>query len=146
MAYTYEYPRPAVTADAVIFRNISGKIFVLLIERKHPPFAGCYALPGGFVDENEEVEKTIVREVKEETGLENIDLKQLKAFSKPGRDPRGHTITIAFWGLIQSENPTLHPGDDAAQAAWFPVDNLPPLAFDHNEIVQQALVTAGIYK
>lgn len=131
--YTYLHPRPALTVDIALLK--AGRI--LLIQRGHPPFAGDWALPGGFVDEDEPLETAARRELFEETGLESPELRQLGAFGDPGRDPRGWTVTIAFWTRIQGDM-TLHAGDDASAAGWWPLDDLPPLAFDHADIVRQA--------
>ena len=137
MSVTYPYPRPAVTVDIIVFKL--GKIAeVLLIERKYPPFENTWAFPGGFVDENEALETAALRELEEETGLKNIDLRQLQTFGDPGRDPRGHTISIVFLGLLK-EDAEFKAGDDASKAKWFDIQNLPDLAFDHKEIVEFAL-------
>lgn len=138
MSYTYQYPRPALTVDAVIFRKKDMNWEILLIQRKHQPFINGWALPGGFVDMDETLEHAIERELQEETALTNIDLAQLHAFSKPGRDPRGHTITIVFWGILNHEQKA-KAGDDAGKVEWFNIDNLPQLAFDHDEVVEKAI-------
>ncbi len=140
MSFTYKYPRPAVTVDAVVFRNGTSGDEVLLIRRKHPPFEGKWALPGGFVDMDETLEQAVQRELKEETGLEGVPLRQLKAYSAIDRDPRHRTISVAFTGRA-GNNLKPAAGDDAAQVAWFPVKHLPPLAFDHKEIISDALKT-----
>lgn len=139
MSYTYPYPRPAVTADVVLFGRGVGGLQVLLIERGHPPFAGCWALPGGFVDSDEPLERAARRELDEETGLEVGPLEQLGAYGDPGRDPRGHVVTIAFVGLVEAAAHRPRAASDAARCAWFPVDALPPLAFDHDRIVADGL-------
>lgn len=138
MAYTYEYPRPALTVDAVLFRKRNKVWEILLIKRKNEPFKGKWALPGGFVDMDESLEQAIIREVKEETSLENIDLWQLHAFSKLGRDPRGHTVTVVFWGIAHNDA-SAEAGDDAAETSWFNISELPELAFDHNEVTGMAI-------
>ncbi len=141
-AHIYDYPRPALTTDCVILR-LRGKVLsVLLIERRNPPFQGCWAFPGGFVDEWETAEDGAMRELREETGLSGIRLNQFHAFSRPGRDPRGWTVTIAFYGCLGNDD-SMHPvgADDAVRACWFPVDALPPLAFDHREILDTALMS-----
>ncbi len=142
MPYTYEFPRPAVTADAVIFKkNDDGVTEVLLIERKAPPFRGMYALPGGFLDMEETLEECVVRETKEETGLEGIAFQQVAAFSAPDRDPRHRTVTVAFFGWAHAgQNPKA--GSDAKSLRWFPVQNLPELAFDHDLVIKKALERA----
>jgi len=136
--YVYTYPRPMVTVDAVVFAGADRKSKVALIRRKHDPFAGSWALPGGFVDMEESLMGAAIRELHEETGLSGISLKQLHAFGAPGRDPRGRSISVAYWGRIPSPMP-LHAADDAAEADWFPVSSLPSLAFDHDEIILFAL-------
>ncbi|MBN2639329.1 MAG: NUDIX hydrolase [Bacteroidales bacterium] len=137
MPYTYPYPRPAVTVDAVVFRINEGQKEVLLIQRGHPPFENQWALPGGFVDMDENLETAAARELKEETGLKNIDLQQFHTFGNPGRDPRHRTISIAHWGeLIEPQE--LQAGDDARNAQWFSLYNLPETAFDHKEIIAMA--------
>ena len=138
MAYTYKYPRPALTVDTVVFRKKEEKTEVLLIQRKNPPFQGSWALPGGFVDMDETLESAVARELLEETGIKNIDLKQMHAFSTPGRDPRGHTISVVFWGFLKDDQQA-KGGDDAQDAAWFSIDKLPKLAFDHQDIVEMAI-------
>lgn len=137
MTYSYKYPRPALTVDAVVFRKNTATTKLLLIQRKNPPFQGEWALPGGFVDMDETLETAVARELFEETGLTNISLKQLHAFSTPGRDPRGHTISVVFWGILKNEQKAT-AGDDAQNAEWFATDKLPKLAFDHREIIEMA--------
>jgi len=138
MAYKYEYPRPAVTVDAAIFRKNSNDFEILLIERGNYPFEGMWALPGGFLDMDETLEESVHRELKEETGLENVVLKQLHAFSTPNRDPRGRTITITFYGTIEMINSKVEAGDDARNAKWVKVDEIGQLAFDHQEMIIMA--------
>jgi 8-oxo-dGTP diphosphatase len=139
MSYTYEYPRPAVTVDAAVFRYNENVLEVLLIERGNYPFEGMWALPGGFLDMDETLEAAVVRELEEETGLKSIDLKQLHAYSAIGRDPRGRTITITFYGMVDFENSKVTAGDDARNANWFPVEKIDKLAFDHQEMIEMAL-------
>lgn len=138
MGYTYQYPRPALTVDAAIFRKTDSSFEILLIQRGNPPFKGSWALPGGFVDMDESLEDAINRELMEETALTNIDLKQLHAFSKPGRDPRGHTITVVFWGILENKQ-TAIAGDDAHTVRWYNINQLPELAFDHDDIIEIAV-------
>ena len=133
----YKYPRPALTVDAVVFKNENDKTFVLLIQRKNPPYQNKWALPGGFVDMDETLEATAARELMEETGIADVQLQQLHAFSSLERDPRGRNVSVVFWGILQSEKSPL-AGDDAADARWFSLDDLPPLAFDHQEVLQMA--------
>ena len=139
MPFTYPYARPAVTADVVLFAMRAGELVVLLIRRRHEPFEGAWALPGGFVDENEPLETAALRELEEETGVKGVAVEQLGAFGEPGRDPRGHTVSVAYVGFPGEEVPTVTAGDDAAEAQWYPVDSLPEkLAFDHRSIVTLA--------
>lgn len=136
-SFNYPYPRPALTVDAVLATR-ERKPRVLLIRRKHDPFADKWALPGGFVDENEPLERAARRELKEETGLEIADVEQLAAFGDPGRDPRGWTVSVAFLARVDADALKPQAADDAAETAWFPLDNLPPLAFDHADILARA--------
>ena len=137
MTYTYKYPRPAVTADCIVItREAEPK--VLLIQRGGEPFKGAWAFPGGFMDMDETTEQCAIRELEEETGLHVSDIKQIGAYSKVDRDPRGRTITVAYLTII--DEPIAVTGqDDAANAEWWPVDALPPLAFDHDEIMADAM-------
>jgi len=139
-SYVYEYPRPMVTVDAVVFCGRIASRHVALIRRRNEPYAGCWALPGGFVDMDESLDVAALRELEEETGLCGITLRQFHAFGNPGRDPRGRNICIAYVGLLP-ETTQLQAADDAAEAAWFPIEALPPLAFDHDKIVAMALKT-----
>jgi 8-oxo-dGTP diphosphatase len=141
MTRTYPYPRPALTVDVVLIKEGDDGPEILLIQRNHPPFVGHWALPGGFVDENEPLEKAARRELFEETGLKPSTLRQIGAFGDPGRDPRGWTVSVAFWTRI-TEEMIPHAGDDAGDARWWPLNNLPPLAFDHTDIVRQAKTIA----
>ena len=141
MAYTYKYPRPAVTADCVVITGESNPK-VLLIERGDNPFKGCWAFPGGFLNMDETTEQCAVRELEEETGLVVEDLYQIGAYSKVDRDPRGRTITVAYLAVIDVSC-EVKGQDDAAKAQWFPIDALPSLAFDHYDIMQDAI---ALYK
>lgn len=132
--YTYQYPRPALTADPIVLTK-EAQPRVLLIRRRHGPFAGTWALPGGFVDEGETLEAAARRELREETGLEVGELRQLHTFGDPGRDPRGWTVSVAFVGWVDPRQAQLRAGDDAAEAAWHPLDRPPPLAFDHEQVL-----------
>lgn len=135
MSYTYDYPRPALTVDAVVFRRSSEGMMVLLIKRKNDPFKGKWAFPGGFMDIDETVEKAVHRELKEETGLEGVNLKQFRVFSDPDRDPRGRIVSTVFYGFANDQQSKVQGADDADQAQWHYLSQLPPLAFDHQEII-----------
>lgn len=135
--YTYDYPRPAVTADSVVFCNGSDGLSVLLIERMNEPFKGCWAFPGGFMEMEEDAEDCAKRELKEETGLEIRTMRQLGAFTDVNRDPRGRTVSIAYYAVIEKSE--VKGADDAIQARWFPIDSIPLLAFDHDKILRIAL-------
>ena len=137
MSYTYKYPRPAVTADCIVMTNEEVPL-VLLIERGDEPFKGHWAFPGGFLNMDETTEQCALRELEEETGLKLVNVQQIGAYSKVDRDPRGRTISVAYLAVV--DQPFEVSGqDDAAKAQWFPVDALPPLAFDHAEIMADAI-------
>lgn len=127
-----------VTVDVVIFTIRAGALHVLLVRRAAPPFAGRHAIPGGFVHEDESLEAAARRELAEETGVRDVYLEQLYTFGDPDRDPRGRVITVAYFALIASDEVALRAGTDAAEARWFPVAALPPLAFDHDRILAYA--------
>ena len=135
--FTYPYKRPSVTVDIALVA-VGPAPQVLLIRRKHDPFAGRWALPGGFVDENERLIDAARRELKEETGLDQADLEQLHAFGDPGRDPRGWTVSVTYLAQVTPDQLKPVAGDDAAAVGWFPLAKLPPLAFDHAEILARA--------
>jgi 8-oxo-dGTP diphosphatase len=137
--HTYDYPRPALTVDvAVVTREPRPR--VLLIRRKHDPFAGTWALPGGFVDENEPLASAACRELEEETGVTGAILEQLYTSGDPGRDPRGWTVSVVY--LAQVEPGAVKPvaADDAAEVNWFPLDEPPELAFDHAKLLSRVRV------
>lgn len=136
--YCYEFPRPAVTVDVALFRRAGQAVEILLIRRGKDPFEGHYALPGGFIDEMEPLEDAARRELFEETGLRVDTIVQLRAYGDPGRDPRGHTVSIAHVAVTDSDQIPAS-GDDAAEARWFPIDQLPDLAFDHDRIAGDAI-------
>lgn len=133
--YVYEYPRPMVTVDAVIYTVREGQLEVLLIKRGHDPFQGMWAVPGGFVEMEESLDAAAARELAEETGISGVTLEQFYTFGAPDRDPRGRLITVAYLGLIGPDDQLPRAADDAAAVVWFPVSELPRLACDHNEIV-----------
>jgi 8-oxo-dGTP diphosphatase len=137
MSFTYAYPRPALTVDALIFSK--GKSKVLLIQRRNPPFKDQWALPGGFVGMKETLEEAVERELFEETGLNDLRLEQFHAFSAPDRDPRHRTISVVFAGYANPEVSRPRAGDDAGDVQWFDVDKLPQLAFDHGKIIKMAI-------
>lgn len=127
-----------VTVDAVVFKNTARAREILLIRRKNEPFKNCWALPGGFVDDGEDLEDAAIRELEEETSVKIVQAEQLKAFGKPGRDPRHHTVSVAFLAFVP-ENTTAVAADDAKEIGWFGLDALPELAFDHADIIAYAL-------
>jgi 8-oxo-dGTP diphosphatase len=137
--YSYKYPHPAVTVDCVVFGLDEGDLKVLLIQRDLEPFAGTWALPGGFVKMEEDVEQAARRELVEETGVSNLYLEQLAAFGAPKRDPRERVITVAYFAIVKLLDHKVEADTDARNAAWFPVDELPALAFDHHDILDAAL-------
>ena len=140
MAYTYDYPRPALTVDCVIFGlDESAKLKILLIQRGHDPYEGQWALPGGFVDMDEPLEEAALRELKEETGVENVFIEQLYTFGSPHRDPRGRVVTVVYYALINLAEYRIAADSDARDVRWFPVDDLPTLAFDHAAILEVAI-------
>lgn len=142
--YSYQYPRPALTADSVILApDAEGEYWVLLVRRGNDPFKGMWALPGGFMDMDETLEQCARRELKEETGVDvPVRFEELGSFSTVDRDPRGRTVTVAFLAVIPMAE--ARGGDDAADAQWFPLNALPPLAFDHEEIMQRAIDRMGL--
>ena len=136
LKYCYKYPHPSVTTDCVIFGFDGTKLRVLLIERGIEPFKGKWALPGGFLRMEEDAETGALRELKEETGLDAAYIKQFHTFTTPNRDPRKRVITIAYYALVRLQEVT--GGDDAARAEWFALDEVPALAFDHDQILRIA--------
>jgi 8-oxo-dGTP diphosphatase len=140
-----DYPHPALTADVVLLAVGHSELQVLLIQRDKPPFKGTWALPGGFVKVGESPEDAARRELEEETDIRGIQLEQLRVFGDPGRDPRGHVVTVVFLGLLDCDGSVgqrpreVEAGSDAAQARWWSIGNLPSLAFDHAEILAYAL-------
>ncbi len=140
--YCYEYPRPAVTVDVVLFAFADDDLKVLLIERGAPPFEGQWALPGGFVRMDEDVDAAALRELREETGIAGLYLEQLYTFGAPERDPRARVISVAHFALASGAElaaNTVQAATDAADASWWSIYSLPPLAFDHERILAYAL-------
>ncbi len=143
MEYTYKYPRPAVTADCVVMTN-EPQPKVLLIQRGADPFKGAWAFPGGFMNMDETTEQCAVRELEEETGLKVSTIHQIGAYSNVDRDPRGRTITVAYLAIVDSQK-EVKGQDDAAKAEWFPIIDLPHLAFDHYDIMKDAIMIYARY-
>src|SRR3712207_778401 len=141
MTFSYEYERPGLTVDCVIFGlDLEEETLkVMLIERDLEPFAGMWAIPGGFVRPGETLEAAAARELREETGIADVFLEQLYTFGDPGRDPRGWVVSVAYYALVSPEKHSIHAATDARQARWFPATSLPPLAFDHAGILHTAL-------
>lgn len=140
MPYTYEYPRPALTVDCVIFGlDESQKLKVLLIQRANEPFKDQWALPGGFVDMNESLESAALRELEEETSVKDVFIEQLYTFGQPKRDPRGRVVSVAYYALVNLEAHPVAPASDARKVDWFEMDHIPNLAFDHDEVLSIAI-------
>jgi len=137
MEYIYKYPRPAVTADCIVVTK-EAEQKVLLIERGDEPFKGYWAFPGGFMNMDETTEQCAIRELEEETGLRLSDVHQIGAYSKVDRDPRGRTITVAYLAIIDEPIAVIGQ-DDATKAEWWALSDLPHLAFDHYDIIQDAI-------
>jgi len=132
--YTYPYPRPMVCTDCIVISEDNGQKKILLIKRGNDPYKGTWALPGGFVEMEEDLEDAAIRELEEETGIKLSSMFQFAAYGKPGRDPRGRTISVVFYHISDSL-PQVSAGDDATEANWFELDKLPELAFDHEMII-----------
>lgn len=140
MPYTYEHPRPALTVDCVIFGlDESNQLKILLIQRAQDPFKRAWALPGGFVEMEEDLKAAALRELAEETGVRDVFIEQLYTFGQPGRDPRGRVISVAYYALVNLEEHPVQAASDADHVAWFELDKLPRLAFDHDRIVEVAV-------
>jgi len=138
--YIYDWPRPMVSVDAAVFTISGSKVKLLLVKRKNEPFKGKWALPGGFVGIDEELDDAVERELAEETGLSGVPLEQMHTFGSVGRDPRGRQITIVYMGVATKGQSKIKAGDDAAKARWFDVEKLPKdLAFDHNKVAKLAI-------
>jgi 8-oxo-dGTP diphosphatase len=138
MAHTYEFPRPALTVDVVVFALDAADLQVMLVQRDIPPFEGRWALPGGFVRIDETLEEAACRELQEETGLRDIFLEQLYTFGTLDRDPRERVVSVAYYALVNLAGHDVHASSDARNAAWFAVNDIPPLAFDHLAILTTA--------
>jgi 8-oxo-dGTP diphosphatase len=141
--YIYAYPRPAVTVDCLVLRGLPATPEILLIQRRKAPFRDQWALPGGFIEIEEELQAAAARELREETGLSGLELRQFRTYGQPDRDPRGRTLSVVFAARFDGSGPALQAGDDAADAAWFSLGQLPPLAFDHDTIIADALEALG---
>lgn len=137
--YTYKYWRPAVTVDNVAFSFDGNSLNVLLVRRGGEPFKDFWAFPGGFLDEDETLEEAARRELKEETGITPKHFYEIGSFSDLNRDPRGRTISIAFASIVSPNSTATKAGDDAKDARWFPINEMPQLAFDHEKIFRLAL-------
>lgn len=135
--YSYEYPRPALTADAMVLTFNGKGLEILLIQRGIEPYKGSWALPGGFMKMDETIEQCTARELEEETSLKDVYLQQFGCFSTVNRDPRGRVVTVASYALVRKSE--VRGGDDAMDARWFEIDNLPELAFDHHIIIEKGL-------
>lgn len=138
MAHTYEFARPALTVDIVVFALDEEDLQVMLIQRDIKPFEGQWAIPGGFVRVEETLDEAARRELEEETGLKDIFLEQLYTFGNVNRDPRERVVTVAYYALVNLEGHDVHASTDARNAAWFSMNDLPELAFDHSEILVAA--------
>jgi len=133
-----DFPKPALTVDVLVFSVGDDGLEMLLIRRKNPPFQGRWAIPGGFVDEGEAPPEAARRELLEETGVSGVEIREFGAFGEPGRDPRGWTVSVAYFALVTERHREVEGRDDAAEAAWHPADDPPELAFDHAVIVDRA--------
>jgi 8-oxo-dGTP diphosphatase len=134
----HKLPKVTMTTDIVIFTIRGGSLEVLLIQRGNPPFQGCWALPGGLLEEDEDLDVCARRELEEETGVAGLELEQFHAFGKPGRDPRGRVVTVAYLTLVRPDRLSPKAASDAAGVRWFALGELPQLAFDHHEIIATA--------
>jgi len=139
MSHTYKHPRPAVTVDIVLFLKRENQTFVLLIQRKHEPYKNYWATPGGFVDENEDPLAAAHRELLEETNIDEVDLKPIGFSGTPKQDPREHVVSLWYMGLVMEVDVTnAKAQDDALALEWFDINELPVLAFDHDELLELA--------
>jgi len=138
MDYSYKYPRPSVSVDIMIFHKSTKGVEILLITRKNSPFQNFYALPGGFMDMDETLLQAAIRELKEETNIDCNSLHQFGLYDAPDRDPRGRTLSVIYFTVLDEIPSTIKAGDDALRSRWFPLNSLPELAFDHTKILQDA--------
>jgi 8-oxo-dGTP diphosphatase len=134
-----KYEHPSVTVDIVVFSVAGDELLVLLIKRRHAPFEGTWALPGGFVGMKESLEDAAARELAEETDVAGIPMEQLHTFGDPDRDPRMRVISVAYLALVQNSAIVHRPGDDAVATGWYSIRDLPRLAFDHLQILEKAI-------
>jgi 8-oxo-dGTP diphosphatase len=139
VAYTYAHPRPALAVDCAVFGLDRDGLQALLIRRGIAPYAGRWALPGGFVKLDESLDDAARRELREETGLERVFLEQLYTYGEPDRDPRERVVSVAYYALVRLADHRVQAATDASDAAWFALDDLPQLAFDHDRILATAL-------
>ncbi|MDC0741857.1 NUDIX hydrolase [Polyangium mundeleinium] len=139
MSVTYHYPRPALAVDCVVFGLDEEDLKVLLIRRGVDPFAGRWALPGGFVRLDETLDEAARRELREEAGIEKVYLEQLYTFGAVDRDPRERVVSVTYYALVKLSEHMVRAATDAREAAWFAIDDLPRLAFDHESIVDKAI-------
>jgi 8-oxo-dGTP diphosphatase len=143
MPFTYEYPRPALTVDAVVLRKTGTVPEILLIRRKHQPFEGAWALPGGFINEEEDLQEAATRELSEETGIHIPIMSQFRTYGNPKRDPRHRTVTVVYIAWLDILTTPI-ASDDAAEACWFVLNRLPDMAFDHAEIIRDVVLNEKI--
>ena len=138
-AFSYPYPHPAVTTDVVVFTILDGRLSILLIKRANRPHQGCWALPGGFLDIDEDLDVCAARELQEETGIGGLYLEQLYTFGATHRDPRERVISVAYYALVpQDALATPRAASDATEVGWYAFEDLPPLAFDHAQVIEMA--------
>lgn len=135
--YCYDYPRLMLTVDIALFKTINNQVFILLIKRGNEPFKESWALPGGFVDMDETLIDAAKRELSEETGITDVNLKQFYTYGDLNRDPRGRTVSVVYYSFVNQDKANAVAGDDAADAYWFSIKNLPQLAFDHKMIINE---------